>query len=196
MGADRMGLFGKTKKTVDFFALFPDGRAVESGQDLQELRDNFSFSPSTMSKWNLHKVDTKSFAEAAAMIASLGIPSDETIIAFGPIKLYEYPQSHNEYIANGILTYHTLVIYYYVGAIQPEFLLVELENITGLTNHGGWTATFSFKNGVHIKKSKMFDVTAPYFGLSELLGKDGHKNRRSVTLIDSLAKTLNEIKNK
>ena len=32
------------------------------------------------------------------------------------------------------------------------------------------------------------------FVLAELLGKDGHKNRRSVTLIDSFAKTLNELK--
>ena len=189
-----MGLFSKTNKANSFFALFPDGREVKSGQDLKELRENFSFSPSTLNRWTIHKVDMEPFAKAAAQIASLGIPSDESIIAFGPVKLYEYPKSHNEYIAEAILTISTLVIYYYYGAsIIPEYFIVELNDISGLTSHGGWTAAFSFKRGAHIKKGKIFEVNTPYFVLSELLGKDGHNNRRSVTLVDSLAKTLNEI---
>jgi hypothetical protein len=189
-----MGLFSKTNKAKSFFALFPDGREVKSGQDLKELRENFSFSPSTLNRWTIHKVDMEPFAKAAAQIASLGIPSDESIIAFGPVKLYEYPKSHNEYIAEAILTISTLVIYYYYGAsIIPEYFIVELNDISGLTSHGGWTAAFSFKRGAHIKKGKIFEVNTPYFVLSELLGKDGHNNRRSVTLVDSLAKTLNEI---
>ena len=189
-----MGLFSKTNKAKSFLALFPDGREVQSGQDLKELRENFSFSPSTLNNWQLHKVDIESFAEASAQIASLGIPSDETIIAFGPVKLCEYPQSHNEYIAEAILTISTLVVYYYSRVtIIPEYFIVELNDISGLTNHGGCTAAFSFEKGAHIKKGKIFEVNTPYFVLSELLGKDGHKNRRSVTLIDSFAKTLNEI---
>jgi len=189
-----MVFFNKAKKTKTFFALFPDGREVKSGQDLKELRENFSFSPSTLDAWRLHKVDNEAFAEAAAQIASIGIPSNETIIAFGPVKIYEYPKSHNEYIAEAILTKSVLVIYYYYGVtIIPEYLVVELKDISGLTSHGGWRAAFSFKRGAHLEKGRKFDVNAPYFVLSELLGKDGHKNRRSVTLIDSLAKTLNEL---
>jgi hypothetical protein len=187
-----MGIFKKANKD-NLFLLFPDGREITSEADLNELRSKFSFSPSTLKGWKLHKVDNEPFVEAAAKIASLGLPSDETIIAFGPVKIYEYPKSHNEYIAEGILTPSTLIVYYFVGAIRPEFLILELKNLTGLTNHGGWTAAFSFKNGVHIKKSKVLEIASPYFVLSELLGKDGHKNRRSVTLIDSLAKTLNEL---
>ena len=75
-----------------------------------------------------------------------------------------------------------------------RYFFVELKDISGLTSHGGWSAAFSFKRGAHIKKGKIYEVRTPYFVLSELLGKDGHKNRRSVTLIDSLAKTLNELK--
>ena len=160
----------------------------------RQIRSKYSFAPSTMNEWRLNKVDVDSFAKAAAQIASLGIPSDETIIAFGPVKLYEYPKPHNEYIAEAILTTSTLVIYYYYGAIPiPQYFIVELNEISGLTSKGTWIAAFSFKRGTHIKKGKMFEIRTPYFVLSELLGKDGHKNRRSVTLIDSLAKTLNEI---
>jgi len=190
-----MSIFSKPKKTKSFFALFPDGREVKSGQDLKELRENSSFSPSTLNDWKLHKVDIEAFAEAAAKIASIGIPSDETIIAFGPVKLCKYPKPYNEYTAEAILTTSALVIYYYYGSpIIPEFFIVELKDISGLTSHGGWSADFSFKRGAHIKKGKIFEVNTPYFHLTELLGKDGHKNRRSVTLIDSLAKTLNELK--
>ena len=189
-----MGLFGKTKKTETFFALFPDGREVSSGQDLKELRENFSYSPLTLDAWKLHKADIEAFAEASAKIASIGMPTEETIIAFGPVKMYEYPKSHNEYIAEAILTKSALVVYYYYGVPTiPEYLIVELKDISGLTSHGGWRAAFSFKRGTHIKKGKLYEVKAPYFVLTELLGKDGHKNRRSITLIDSLAKTLNEI---
>ena len=187
-----MGIFGKSKKD-NLFLLFPDGREVKSEDDIKEIRNKYSYSPTTMNEWRLHKVDIDSYADAAAKLVSVGLPSSESIIAFGPVKLYEYPKSHNEYIARAILTPSTLFVYYNVGPIRPEFLIVELKNISGLTNHGGWTATFSFKAGVHIKKGKVFEVTAPYFGLSELFGKDGHENRRSVTLIDSFAKTLNEI---
>ena len=187
-----MEIFGKSKKDI-LFLLFPDGREVQSQDDFNEIRHKYSFSPGTLNDWRLHKVDIDAYSEAAGKLFSIGISSDESIIACGPVKLYEYPKSHNEYIARAILTPSALIIYYNVGPIRPEFLIVELKNISGLTNHGGWTGTFSFKAGVHIKKGKVFEVTAPYFGLSELLGKDGHENRRSVTLIDSFAKTLNEL---
>jgi hypothetical protein len=187
-----MGIFGKSKKD-NLFLLFPDGREVKSEDDIKEIRNKYSFSPLTIDKLRLHKVDTEAYVEASTKIVYLGLSSEETILAFGPVKIYEYPKSHNEYIAEAILTTSKLIVYYFIGVMRPEFLVVELEDITGLTSHGGWTAAFSFKTGVHIKKDKTFEVKAPYFVLSELLGKDGHKNRRSVTLIDSLAKTLNEL---
>jgi hypothetical protein len=187
-----MGIIGKSKKD-NLFLLFPDGREVKSEDDIKEIRDKYSFSPSIIDKLRLHKVDTEAYVEASTKIVYLGLSSEETILAFGPVKIYEYPKSYNEYIAEAILTTSNLIVYYFVGAMRPEFLVVELEDITGLTSHGVWTAAFSFKAGVHIKKGKIFEVAAPYFVLSELLGKDGHKNRRSVTLIDSLAKTLNEL---
>jgi hypothetical protein len=188
-----MGIFKKSNKD-NLFLLFPDGREAKSQEDIKELRNKYSFSPATLKDWRLNKVDIEPYADAAAKLASIGIPSDETIIAFGPVKIYEYPKSHNEYTAEAILTVSTLVIYYYYGGpIVPEFFIVELKDISGLTSHGGWSAAFSFKRGAHIKKGKIFEVNTPYFVLSELLGKDGHKNRRSVTLIDSLAKTLNKI---
>ena len=188
-----MGIFKKSKKD-NLFLLFPDGREVKSPDDIKEIRNKYSFAPTTMDEWRLHKVDIDSFAKAAAQIASLGIPSDETIIAFGPVKLYEYPESYNEFIAEAILTKSTLVIYYYYTKLIPEYFIVELNEISGLTSKGTWTAAFSFERGAHIKKGKISEVRTPYFVLSELLGKDGHKNRRSVTLIDSLAKTLKELK--
>ena len=187
-----MGIFGKSKKD-NLFLLFPDGREVKSEGDIKEIRNKYSFSPSTIDKLRLHKVDKEAYVEASIKIAYLGLSSEETILAFGPVKIYEYPKSHNEYIAEAILTTSKLIVYYFIGVTRPEFFVVELEDITGLTSQGGWTAAFSFKTGVHIKKGETFKVKAPYFVLSELRGKDGHKNRRSVTLIDSLAKTLNEI---
>ena len=188
-----MGIFKKSNKDK-LYLLFPEGREVKSQDDFNEIRNNFSFSPSNLNNWRLHKVDIEAFAEASAKIASIGMPTEETIIAFGPVKMYEYPKSHNEYIAEAILTKSVLVVYYYYGVPTiPEYLIVELKDISGLTSHGGWRAAFSFKRGTHIKKGKLYEVKAPYFVLTELLGKDGHKNRRSITLIDSLAKTLNEI---
>jgi len=187
-----MGIFKKSNKD-NLFLLFPDGREVKSPDDFKEIREKYSFSPSTLADWRLHKVDIKPCSDAAAVLASVGIPSNESIIAFGPVKLYEFPKSHNEYIAKAVLTPLNLVIYYYPAPIKLEYLIVRLQDITGLTTHGSWTATFSFNKGTHIKKKKIFELHSTYFGLSEILGKDGHENRRSVTLIDSLAKTLNEI---
>jgi len=181
-----------TKKN-NLYLLFPDGREVLSQTDIQNLRENYSYSPSTLNKWSLHKVDIKSCTDAAGILASVGISPNESIIAFGPVKLYEYPKSYNEYISRAVLTQFHLVINYHSAPLKVEYLIVKIENITGLTNHGGWTATFSFKEGTHIKRNKIFNMPSTYFGLSELFGKDGHENRRSITLIDSLAKTLNEI---
>lgn len=188
-----MGIFGNSKKDNVFFAQFPDGSKVESKADLDRLLSDFSFSPSTLEDWRLEKSDIEAIAKASAALFAIGIPSDESIIAFGPVSLTQFPKDHNEYIADAVLTVHRLFIYFQKSLLKPDYLILALENITGLTSTGSWSADFSFNNGIHIDKSGAFEMATVYFGLGERMGKDGHANRRSVTLMTSLSKTLNEI---
>lgn len=118
-----MGIFKKSNKD-NLFLLFPDGREAQSQDDFNELRNKYSFSPATLKDWRLHKVDIDAHSEAAGKLFSIGISSDESIIACGPVKLYEYPKSHNEYIARAILTPTTFVspIAFVLGWISSGFI--------------------------------------------------------------------------
>jgi hypothetical protein len=78
--------------------------------------------------------------------------------------------------------------------MMKDFVIVELTNASGLTPTGPWSGIFNFKNGIHFYKKGAFEMAETYFELEERLGKDGHANRRSITVMNSLAKSLIELK--
>ena len=187
-----MGLFGKKPGRDNLYLQFPNGAAVESQQDLDRLMSEFTFTPSTLDQWRLQPVDTKAIAEASTRLWSIGF-NEESIMAFGPVRLGEFPKSHNVYDAEAVLTPNYLVIYFYKSPLKLEFLILTLLNLSGLTSTGPWSAEFNFKNGIHQEKTGTFEMAETFFTLSERLSKDGQANRRSVTLMKSLANTLNEV---
>jgi hypothetical protein len=187
-----MGLFSKKPGLDNLFLQFPDGSEVGSKQDMDRLMSEFTFTPSTLERWRLQPVDNKATAEASARLWSIGF-NEESIMAFGPVRLREFPKSHNVYDAEGILTPNYLIIYYYKSPLKLDYLILPLLNLSGLTSTGPWSAEFNFKNGIHQDKSGTFEMAETFFVLSERLSKDGQSNRRSVTLMKSLANTLNEV---
>ena len=78
--------------------------------------------------------------------------------------------------------------------MMKDFVIVELTNASGLPPTGPWSGIFNFKNGIHFYKKSAFEMAETYFELEERLGKDGHANRRSITVMNSLAKSLIELK--
>jgi hypothetical protein len=187
-----MGLFWKNKNEKKLFLLFPDGSEVSNQSDIDRLLNEYSFTPSTLDKWRLQNPDIDAIASASAKLWSIGF-NDEPIVAFGPVLLRSFPKAYNEYIADAVLTSNYLVIYYQKGILKPDFLILPILNISGITGTGPWSAQFNFKNGIHQEKSGTFEMAETFFELSERLGKDGHANRRSVTFMRSLADTLTEI---
>jgi hypothetical protein len=190
--------FGKGRDKTALFLLFPDGREVKSAEDLDELRKLSQFSPLKMESWTLATVDFDAFSHAASKLAMLGIPGNETIVAFGPILVRDFPDDGDEYVADAVLTINRLVIYYNLRSfLRPQFLIVELSKASGLTSLGPWSAKFNFRDGLEIDhKGRAFEIKETYFEIAERFGRDGHANRRSVSLIDSFAKTLNELHRK
>ena len=187
-----MGLFSKKPGLDNLFLQFPDGSEISGKEDLDRLFSEFTFTPSTLDRWRLQSVDIKATADASAVLWSIGF-NEETIMALGPVRLKEFPKSHNNYDAAGVLTPNYLIIYYYKTPLRLDYLILSLLNLTGLTSTGPWSAEFNFKNGVHRDKSGTFEMAETFFVLSELLSKDGQANRRSVTLMKSLANTLKEV---
>ena len=187
-----MGLLGKHPSKKGLYIQFPDGSEVSSQNDMDRLFSEYSFTPSTMSNWRLQKPDVDAVSTASAKLFSIGL-NDESFFAFGPVQLTEFPKSHNTYIADAILTPNYLIIYYQKNLLLPDFLILPLLNLTGLSSTGPWSAEFNFQNGIHKDKKGTFEMSETFFGLSERLGKDGQANRRSVTFMRSLANTLNEV---
>lgn len=177
------------------FVQFPDGAEVGDQSDMDLLMSKFTFTPKTIKKWRLSEPDIDAISLASARIASIGF-TDETIIAFGPVQLKEFPKSHNSYIADAVLTAEFLIIYYQRKLLVPDYLILPLLNLSGLSSTGPWSAQFNFKNGIHREKKGIFEMAETFFELSERLGKDGHANRRSITFMRSLANTLNEVHKK
>jgi len=187
-----VGLIGRHPSKKGLFVQFPDGSVAVSQSDMDRLMSEFTFTPSTISNWTLQKPDIDAVALASARLASIGV-LDELFFAFGPVQLKQFPKSHNEYIADAILTPNYLIIYYQRNLLVPDFLILELTNLSGLSSTGPWSAQFNFKNGILRQKKGSFKMEETYFELSERLGKDGQANRRSVTFMRSLANTLNEV---
>jgi hypothetical protein len=187
-----MGIFSKKPGLDNLFLQFPDGTEVGSKEDMDRLMSEFTFTPSTLDRWRLQPVDSKATADSSAVLWSIGF-NEESIVALGPVRLMEFPKSHNNYDATGVLTPNYLVVYYYRSPLKLDYLILPLLNLTGLTSTGPWSAEFNFKNGIHQDKSGTFEMAETFFVLSERLSKDGQANRRSVTLMKSLANTLNEL---
>ena len=187
-----MGLFSKKPGLDNLFLQFPDGSEVRSKEDLDRLFSEFTFTPSTLDRWRLQMVDNKATAEASVRLMSIGF-NDESIMALGPVRLEEFPKSHNVFSAEGILTPNYLIVYYYKSPLKLDYLILPLLNLSGLTSTGPWSAEFNFKNGIHQDKSGTYEMAETFFHLSERIGRDGQANRRSVTLMKSLANTLTEI---
>ena len=187
-----MGLFNKKPGLDNLYLLFPDGSEVGNKQDMDRLMSEFTFTPSTLDVWRLQPVDIKAITEASVRLMRIGF-NEESIIAFGPVRLREFPKSHNVYDAQGILTPNYLVIYYSKSPFKLDYLILPLLNLSGLTSTGPWSAEFNFKNGRHQDESGTFEMAETFFVLSEKLSKDGHANRRSVTLMRSFANTLSEL---
>jgi hypothetical protein len=188
----QMGLFSKSEKSKGLFLQFPDGSVVNSQSDVDRLMSDFTFTPSTMNDWRLNAPDTQALVDASAKLYLAGL-NEEPIFAFGPVKLSNFPKSHNEYIADGVLTPNYLIVYYQKNILKPDILILPLLNLSGLNSLGTWSAEFNFKNGIHIDKSGTYEMAETFIGLSERLGKDGQANRRSVTFMKSLGNTLNEV---
>ena len=187
-----MGLFSKKPGLDNLFLQFPDGSEVRSKEDMDKLFSEFTFTPSTLDRWRLQPVDNEATADASAVLWSLGL-NEESIMAVGSVRLREFPKSHNNYDAAGVLTPNYLVIYYYKSPLRLDYLILPLLNLSGLTSTGPWSAEFNFKNGIHQDKSGTYEMAETFFHLSERIGRDGQANRRSVTLMKSLANTLTEI---
>lgn len=187
-----MGLFSKKPGLDNLFLQFPDGSEISSKNDLDRLMSEFTFTPSTLDRWRLQSADSKATAEASARLWSIGF-NEETIMALGPVRLREFPKSHNTYDAEGVLTPNYLIIYYYKSPLRLDYLILPLVALSGLTSTGPWSANLNFEKGIHRDKSGTFELMQIFFELSEKLSKDGQANRRSVTLMRSLANTLNEI---
>jgi hypothetical protein len=187
-----MGLFGGKQGENGLFIQFPDSSVVGSQADMDRLMSDYSFTPSTISKWRLEQQDIDAIASASAKLSALAL-NDESIISFGPVQLNGFPKSHNEYIADAILTPDLLIVYYQKSLLIPDYLILPLHNLSGLSSTGPWSAQFNFRNGIHREKKGVFEMAETYFELSERLGKDGHANRRSVTFMRSLANTLKEV---
>lgn len=188
----RMGLFSRSEKNKGLFLQFPDGSTVDSQSDADRLFSDFTFTPSTKDNWRLNSPDIEALADASAKLFSVGL-NEEPIFAFGPVKLMSFPKIHNEYIAHAVLTPNYLIVYYQKNLLRPDFLILPLLNFSGLTSLGTWSAEFSIRNGIHIDKTGSHEMAETFIGLSERLGKDGQANRRSVTLMTSLGKTLDEV---
>jgi hypothetical protein len=187
-----VGLFSGKQNRKGLYIQFPDGSEVSNQADIDRLFAHYSFTPSSISNWRLERPDIEACASASAKLFSIGL-NDETMIAFGPVQLGGFPKVHNDYIADAILTPNLLVIYFQKNLLVPDYLILHLKNLSGLTSIGPWSAQFNFQNGIHRDKNGVFEMAETYFVLSERLGKDGHANRRSVTFMRSLANTLNEI---
>lgn len=181
------------KKEIGLVLLFPDGRPVLNQSELNQLRNDYSFTPRTFKNYRLNKVDIEANSLASSILFALGIPNEESIVSTGPVKLNSFPNRNDSFKARAVLTVERLVIFFQPRKKSEEFLVVKLRNIKGLTPHGPWSAAFSFRNGIHVDNSGAFEMADTYFELDEFFGKDGHENRRCVNLMDSLFKTLNEI---
>ena len=190
-----MGLIGRHPSKKGLFVQFPDGSVVGSKSDMDHLMSKFTFTPKTIKKWRLSEPDIDAISLASARIASIGF-TDETIIAFGPVQLKEFPKSHNSYIADAVLTPEFLIIYYQRKLLVPDYLILPLLNLSGLSSTGPWSAQFNFTDGIYREKKGIFEMAETFFELSERLGKDGQANRRSITFMRSLADTLNEVHRK
>ena len=188
-----MGFLRKDKKEENLFLLFPDGREVRTKEDVDDLRASSAFTPSQMSEWVLQPSDIDSFAKAAAKLMEIGVPHNESIISVGPVTLLRFPKEFNEYSAEAILTVEHLVIIYQKRMLYPNFLVIPLRNAFGLTVTGPWSALFNFSHVTFIDKDKPSLIESTFFELRARMGKDGHENRRSIAVMDSLAKTLAEL---
>jgi hypothetical protein len=187
-----MGIFSNKQSKGGLFVQFPDGEVVGSQTEMDRLLSDYSFTPSTISNWRLEKVDIDAFATASAKLAAIGF-NDETMISVGPVQLKRFPKDHNDYIADAILTPNFLIVYYQKNLLIPDYLILPLLNLSGLTSTGPWSAQFNFRNGIHREKKGVFEMAETYLELSERLGKDGQANRRSITFMRSLGNTLSEV---
>jgi len=140
-----MGLLRRNKKEKNLFLLFPDGSEVGNKSDIDRLFNEFAFTPSTLGEWRLQKPDIDALASASAHLWSIGF-NEEPIVAFGPVLLKGYPKTYNEYISDAVLTSNYLVIYYQKGILKPDFLILPILNISGITGTGPLSAQFNFKN--------------------------------------------------
>ncbi len=190
-----MGLIRRHPSKKGLFVQFPDGSIVESKSDMDRLMSDFTSTPSTYSNEGLQRSDIEAFSLASARLGSIGF-IEEKFLAFGPVQLGQFPKSHNQYIADAILTHNYLIIYYQKNLLVPDFLIVSLTKLSGLSSTGPWSAEFNFKDGILREKKGAFEMAETFFELSERLGKDGHANRRSITFMRSLANTLNEVHKK
>lgn len=186
-----MALFRKNINQ-DLFLQFPDGTVIDSQEDFDRLMKEFTFTPTSMSNWQLHKSDIKAMADASTKLLMIGL-NDEPFFAFGPVKLFRFPKDYNEYIADAVLTPKHLVVYYQKNLLKPDILILPLLNLSGISSLGPWSAEFNFKNAIYMSRKGTYKIADAFLGLSERFGKDGHANRRSITLIKSLGDTLNEI---
>ena len=190
-----MGFLRKRPKENVLFLQFPDGTTVDSESDLDKMFSEFTFTPSIMSKWTLPKPDIEACGEVSGKLFGLGF-NDEPFFAFGPVYLSHFTEMYNKYIADAVLTPNYLIVYFQRSLIRPDYLILPLLNFSGLTSTGPFSANFNCRNGIHRNKKGTFEMAETFFGLSERLGKDGQANRRSITFIRSLEKTLNEIHSK
>ena len=190
-----MEFLRKRPKDTVLFLQFPDGTTVESQSDADRMMSEFTFTPSTMSNWTLPKPDIEACGEVSGKLFGLGL-NDEPFFAFGPVQLNHFTEMYNKYIANAVLTPNYLIVYFQRGLIRTDYLILPLLNFSGQTSIGAFSADFNCKNGIHRNKKGTFEMAETFFGLSERLSKDGQANRRSVTLMRSLGKTLSELHSK
>ena len=181
-------MFGKDKsKNVQF--LLPDGREVANQEEFNAMRmeqviTREMYFKSDWSDRVLCKSDIADFLDKSSKIYFLD-PQD-TIIAWGPVTLWGFPREYNTWQADAVLTSRSLVVMYQSQLFRPDIFIVEYpENITVMKQSPLKTG-YLFSYGVHFTKGKKKVIRPIDFAVSERFGKDGHANRRSLWVLDSL----------
>ncbi len=181
-----MGIFSKKKDDV-LVLLMPDGSLPKFGgqEGFNKFIEEITITPEKYDGTKpLSKSDQDAYIDAMSILMAVNTDSDghvEKIYSHGPIIIGDLPGYRAEMHGMGVVTENFLVVRFPYG-LKNNFFIAPYEEVEWVKSLGSFAIDLCFRNAILFdKKGKTHLKSHPIFLASET-GKDGHVNRRTLSV--------------
>ncbi len=180
-----MGIFGK-KDNEGFTILLPDGSVPHFGgdDDFNKFLEDLAITPEKYGKTEMPRIDMDAYMDASSLLMALGIGTSshtEKIYAFGPIGISSLPGINAEMQGTAVATENYLIVRFPYG-LGLNYFVAPYEEIQEVRSIGPMAVDLTFWNSRYHDKKGRHHLQDHTVFLACKTGKDGHANRRALSL--------------